>query len=194
MSGKQQNKTMAELARFLGSADLKEQMERALERILELTAGGFVFRSDKFGRALVNVGSVVPLGKEAAFIIGYDTYVGWNPESFSFSVSSKNNTDIGGITGLGESPRTLAEALGRLFGGSIEVKTGLADYLTAEKTKGEVVETADEPDEITLALSEVYKEAEIQESVMDRGFVGSNRSVETPKGSFLKRLKDWILG
>ena len=120
----------------------QERVENSINAIISLKAAGFDVESDKLGRILVDIGKQVPMGRDAAFGMGFDTYLMWNPDDDSFFVQSKKPLNVRFDQGfvvrekMWMKPRdgvalkiTLKEVLEMLTGGEVKARGKLAEYL-----------------------------------------------------------------
>ena len=120
----------------------QERVENSINAIISLKAAEFDVESDKLGRILVDIGKQVPMGRDAAFGMGFDTYLMWNPDDDSFFVQSKKPLNVRFDQGfvvrekMWMKPRdgvalkiTLKEVLEMLTGGEVKARGKLAEYL-----------------------------------------------------------------
>ena len=141
----------------------QERVENSINAIISLKAAEFDVESDKLGRILVDIGKQVPMGRDAAFGMGFDTYLMWNPDDDSFFVQSKKPLNVRFDQGFvvrekmwmkprdGEALKiTLREVLESLTGGEVKARGKLAEYL---RNGGEKKE--DETDDPLKAFTDV---------------------------------------
>jgi len=154
---------MAKWQRAEGATSIEDRSEQmrtdanvSLREMVVLMSKGFVLESDDYGKILVDPGKKVKMGSQAAFGMGFDVYVAWNPAEKSYVIQSRektlNITLPQGIEVRGrmllkpmndgeELKMSLSYLLSKLMGGDFVSEKGLAKYLEVEaEGKGEVVE------------------------------------------------------
>jgi len=151
----------------------REQIESSLGMVRKSIKQGSVLKTEK-GSIFVDIGSKIPLGREAAFALGMDTFVGWDPEENGFVVLSKES--LGVKLGQGFIVRekmwlkpkdseklemTLGELLKKLVGGEVRADGKLAKYLEIEAE--ERSEMGQEQNEATTVFLEQIRVENEQE-------------------------------
>ena len=132
------------------SKAIMDRVEKSIGVVAQLNEEGFSLDSPKLGKILVDIASAgekrVPMGKEAASALGFDTYVIWNPDEESFAVNSRYKLEVELGQGFGVRERmwlkprgdgvkltvTLGEILEKLMGGEVAARDKLAEYLDKE--------------------------------------------------------------
>jgi len=160
----------------------QERVENSINAIISLKAAEFDVESDKLGRILVDIGKQVPMGRDAAFGMGFDTYLMWNPDDDSFFVQSKKPLNVRFDQGfvvrekMWMKPRdgvalkiTLKEVLEMLTGGEVKARGKLAEYLEngGENRENRENETDDPLKAFTDVLVGEPSNAETAETTLD---------------------------
>ncbi|HEX9008109.1 MAG TPA: hypothetical protein VF837_02505 [Patescibacteria group bacterium] len=125
------------------SNEMKIDINRSVDAVERLRDEHMYVETKKYGKVLVDIGKQVPLGRDAAFALGFDTYLGWNPDNNGFVINStrKITDELAQGFGVREymwlKPRNvggdltlrLDEVLDTLAGGTAWTEGKLAEYL-----------------------------------------------------------------
>jgi hypothetical protein len=131
------------------SEQQKGLVEESKKKLAQLLADGFIIETEKYGRAVIDIGKGISAGFDAVQSAGFQTYVIWSPENNSFFVTSMKPLEIKlsqGIKVRGKmwiKPRqdeapltvTLKDILYQLTGGKFEARGKLLEYLDKEASK-----------------------------------------------------------